>query len=69
MSLRLEVTLLAACLRVQSPKSESVMAVPPIYVDRSTASEQEVFEDIDQNLQDLFRLDVQGASIFGSASC
>ena len=45
------------------------MAVPPIYVDRSTASEQEVFEDIDQNLQDLFRLDVQGASIFGSASC
>ena len=34
------------------------MAVPPIYVDRSTASEQEVFEDIDQNLEDLFRLDV-----------
>ena len=45
------------------------MAVPPIYVDRSTASEQEVSDDIDQNLEDLFRLDMKGASTFGSASC
>ena len=65
MSLRLEVTLLAACLRVQSPKSESVMAVPPIYVDRSTAGGHEVFEDADWELQDLVRLEVQWAS-FGS---
>ena len=45
------------------------MAVPPIYVDRSTASEQEVSEDTDQRLEDLFRLEVQGASTFDSASC
>ena len=44
------------------------MAVPPVYVDRSTASEQEVSEDIDQKLEDLFRWEVQGASTFGSAS-
>ena len=44
------------------------MAVPPIYVDRSTAGEQEVFEDTDQELQDLVRLEVQWASSFGSAS-
>ena len=34
------------------------MAVPPIYVDRSTAGEQEVSEDTDQRLEDLFRLEV-----------
>ena len=49
------------------------MAVPPIYVDRSTAGDHEVFEDRDRELQDLFRLDqicseVQWASSFGSAS-
>ena len=66
MSLRLEVTLLAACLRVQSPKSESVMAVPPIYVDRSTAGDRKVLEDTGWELQDLVRLKVQWASSFGS---
>ena len=45
------------------------MAVPPVSVDRSAASEQEVSEDIDQKLEDLFRLEVQWASSFGSASC
>ena len=68
MSLRLEVTLLAACLRVQSPKSESVMAVPPIYVDKGTAGYHEVFEDTDWELQDLVKLEVQRTSSFGSAS-
>ena len=34
------------------------MAVPPIYVDRSTAGDSEVFEDTDWELQDLFRLEV-----------
>ena len=44
------------------------MAVPPIYMDRSTADDHEVFEDTDRKLQDLFRLKVQWASSFGSAS-
>ena len=43
------------------------MAVPPIYVDRSTARDHEVFEDADWELQDLVRLEVQQASSFGSA--
>ena len=42
------------------------MAVPPIYVDRSTARDHEVFEDADWELQDLVRLEVQWASSFGS---
>ena len=37
------------------------MAVPPIYVDRSTAGDHEVFDDTDWELQDLFRLEVQWA--------
>ena len=45
------------------------MAVPPTYVDKSTAGDYEVFEDIDWELQDLFRLEVQWASSFGSANC
>ena len=44
------------------------MAVPPPYVDRSAAGDHEVFEDTDQELQDLVRLEVQWASSFGSAS-
>ena len=44
------------------------MAVPPIYVDRSTAGDHEVFEDTDWELQDLVRLELQWASSFGSAS-
>ena len=39
------------------------MAVPPIYVDRSTV----FFEDTDRELQDLVRLEVQWASSLGSA--
>ena len=45
------------------------MAVPLIYVDKSTAGDHDVFEDIDWELRDLFRLEVQWASSFGSASC
>ena len=41
-SLRLEVPLLAACLRGQQSESVSVMAVPPVYMDRSTAGDHEV---------------------------
>ena len=44
------------------------MAVPPPYVDRSAAGDHEVFEDTDQELQDLVRLEVQWASSFGSTS-
>ena len=33
------------------------MAVPPISVDRSKAGDHEVFEDTDQELQDLVRLE------------
>ena len=44
------------------------MAVSPLYVDRSTAGDHEVFEDTDGELQDLVRLEVQWASSFGSAS-
>ena len=44
------------------------MAVPPPNVDRSAAGDHEVFEDTDQELQDLVRLEVQWASSFGNAS-
>ena len=44
------------------------MAVPPPYVDRSAAGDHEVFEDTDQELQDLVRLEIQWASSFGSDS-
>ena len=37
------------------------MAVPPIYTDRSTDGDHEVFEDTVWELQDLFRLEVQWA--------
>ena len=45
----------------------SVKAVPPIYVDRRTAGDHEVFEDTDGERQDLVRLEVQWASSLGSA--
>ena len=44
------------------------MAVPLIFVDRSTAGDHEVFEDTDWELQDLVRLEMQWASSFGSTS-
>ena len=44
------------------------MVVPPLYVDGSTAGDREVFEDTDRELQDWFRLEIQWASSFGSAS-
>ena len=44
------------------------MAVPLIYVDRSSTGDHEVLEDTDQELQHLVRLEVQWASSFGSAS-
>ena len=43
------------------------MAVPPIYMDRSTAGDHEVFEDTDRELQDVVRLEVIWTS-FGSTS-
>ena len=44
------------------------MAVPLICVDRNIAGDREVFEDTDRELQDLVRLEVEGASSFDSAS-
>ena len=44
------------------------MAVSPIYVDIRIAGDHEVFEDTDQGLQDLVRLEGQWASSFGNAS-
>ena len=44
------------------------MAVPPLYMGRSTAAGHEVFEDTDQELQNLVRLEMQWASSSGSAS-
>ena len=44
------------------------MSVPPVYMDRSTAGDHEVFEDTDRELQNLVRLEMQWASSFGSAS-
>ena len=41
--------------------------MPLICVDRSLADDHEVFEDTDQELQDLVRLEVQRASSFASA--
>lgn len=45
-----------------------ITAVPPNYVDRSTAVKHEVFEDTDRESQDLVRLEVQWASSFGNTS-
>ena len=67
-SLRLGAALLPARLRGQRPKSESVMAVPPVYMDRSSAGDHEVFEDTDGELQDLVRLENQWASSCGRGS-
>ena len=68
MSLRLEVTLFAACLRGKRSGRVFVTTVSPIYVDRSTAADHEVFQDTDRELQDLVRLEVKRASSFGSTS-
>ena len=43
------------------------MAVPPVYTERSTAGDHEVFEDTDRELQDVVRMEVIWAS-FGSTS-
>ena len=42
------------------------MTMTPIYMDRSTAGDHEVFEDTDRELQDLVRLEMQRVSSFGS---
>ena len=44
------------------------MAVPPVYMERSTAGDHEVFEDTDRELQNLVRLEMQWASSFGNAN-
>ena len=44
------------------------MAVPPIYMDRSTAGDHEVFEDTDRELQDVVRLEVIWASVSSTSS-
>ena len=46
-----------------------VMAVPPIYMDKSTAGYHEDFEDADRELQDLVRLEAQWTSSFVSVNC
>ena len=38
------------------------MAVSPIYVERSPAGDHEAFKDIDRELQDVVRLELQWAS-------
>ena len=43
------------------------MAVPPVYMERSTAGDHEVFEDTDRELQDVVRMEVIRTS-FGSTS-
>ena len=43
------------------------MALPPIYMDKSTAGDDEDFEDTDRELQDLVRLEVPWTSSLGSA--
>ena len=43
------------------------MAVPPVYMERNTAGDHEVFEDTDRELQDVVRKEVIRAS-FGSTS-
>ena len=45
------------------------MAVPPIYMDKSTAGYHEDFEDADRELQDLVRLEAQWTSSFVSVNC
>ena len=44
------------------------MAVPPIYTDRSTAGDQEVFEDTDREWQDAVRLEAMWASLGSTGS-
>ena len=56
--------------RPQEPatwKWVSVMAVSPIYMERSPAGGHEAFEDTDRELQNVVRLELQWAS-FGSVS-
>ena len=43
------------------------MAVPPVYTDRNTAGDHEVFEDTDREMQDVVRMEVIMA-LFGSTS-
>ena len=45
------------------------MALPPICMDKSTAGDDEDFEDTDRELQDLVRLEVQWASSFVGVNC
>ena len=45
------------------------MALPPICMDKSTAGDDEDFEDTDRGLQDLVRLEVQWASSFVRVNC
>ena len=62
-SLRLEVTLLAACLRGQRPESKSLSGLcSPIYMERSTAGDHEAFEDTARELQELVRWEMLALS-------
>lgn len=51
----------------QRSESEFLSCVPPVYMERSTAGDHEVFEDTDRELQDVVRMEVIWAS-FGSTS-
>ena len=58
-------------LLLQGPatwKWVSVTAVSPVSVNKSTIGDHEVSEDMNWELQDLFRLEMQQPSSFGSAS-
>ena len=57
-----------SCLTQGLVTSKRVMAVPPIYVDRSPAGDHETSEDTDQESQDLVILEVQWAFSFGNTS-
>ena len=63
------VSLLAASILDQSPKSESFpMAVAPDYMVGSAANEREVSKDIGWEPQNLARLGAQRDSFLGNAS-
>ena len=68
MSLRLEVTLLAACLRGQSPKSESLswLCLQSMCIEALLVTIR--FLRTHWELQDLVRLEVQWTAYVGSAS-
>ena len=62
--------LLAVWLRGQPVmwKWVFIMAVPPVYMDRNTAGDHEVFEDTNGEMQDVVRMEVIRAPFGGTSS-